>query len=66
MAYVRKTQDVWHVLINYGQGWEHELTEDSFRAARDQRRTYNENVPEYPVKIRKRRERIGPNAVEAK
>lgn len=56
----RKTRDVWHVLVNYGQGWEHELTESSLADARTQRKCYRENCPEYPVRIVKRRERIAP------
>lgn len=58
MPYIRKTRDTWELHVNYGQGWEHEVTEFSFRAARDQRRAYRENCPEYPVKLVKRRERI--------
>lgn len=58
MAYIRKTKDVWHVLVNYGQGWEHELTEASYREACEQRRTYRENCPQYLVKIKRKRERV--------
>jgi hypothetical protein len=56
--YIRKTMDVWYVLVNYGSGFEHECTEISRRAAIAQVRCYRENVPEYPVKFRKVRERI--------
>jgi hypothetical protein len=58
MTYARKTRDVWHVEIDYGRGWEHELTESSHADARAQARCYRENVPEYPLRIRRRRERI--------
>ena len=58
MAYIRTTRDTWQLHVNYGQGWEHEITEDSFRAARDRRREYHENCPEYPTKIVYRREPI--------
>lgn len=56
MAYKRKTRDEWHIEVNYGygDGWEHECTEHSFRAARDQVRTYRENC-DYPVRMRSRR-----------
>jgi len=59
-SYVRKTRDVWDIEQNfgYGDGWEVVTTETSFREARDRRREYRENQPEYPVRIRKRRERI--------
>lgn len=54
----RKTRDVWYFYVNYGHGWEHELTEDSRAAAIAQRKTYAENCPQYPTRIVKRRERI--------
>lgn len=52
MTYKRKTIDVWHLDVNYGQGWEHELTEDSFAEIRQRRKEYLENCPEYPTRIR--------------
>lgn len=58
MTYQRKTTDEWHLLINYGGGWEHETTEDSRREAVDMRRCYWENCPQYPTKIVKRRVKI--------
>ena len=33
-------------------GWEVVTTEDTFREARERRREYRENQPEYPVRIR--------------
>jgi hypothetical protein len=57
-TYTRKTRDVYHFLVNYGQGWEHETTEDSLREAREQRQCYRENCPEYPTRIVRKRERI--------
>lgn len=57
MPYQRKTRDVWHILVNYGHGWEHETTEMSWREAREQLRTYRANC-QYPVRARRRRERI--------
>jgi hypothetical protein len=47
----RKTADEWRFWVNYGQGWEHETTELTFREAREQSRTYATNCPEYPRKI---------------
>lgn len=58
MPYKRKTRDTWELWINYGQGWEHELTEYSFKEIRDRRREYRENCPQYPTRIRMRREKI--------
>ncbi len=58
--YKRKTRDVWHFLVHYGSGWEHETTEPTLAAARAQRKCYRENCPEYPTRIVKRRERIEP------
>lgn len=56
--YVRKTRDVWHLLINYGQGEEHECTEFSRKDALEQLRTYRANCPQYPARIVRKRERI--------
>lgn len=50
MARQRKTRDEYRVWLNYGQGWEHETSEDSAREAVAQVRTYRENCPEYPAK----------------
>jgi hypothetical protein len=59
---LRKTRDVWRLYVNYGygHGWEHELTEDSWREARERLREYRANCPEYPIKAVKGRERIAP------
>lgn len=59
-SYTRKTRDVWHFLVNYGQGWEHETTEATRAEAVAQRKCYAENCPQYPTRIVKRRERITP------
>lgn len=58
MAYTRKTRDEWHILANYGQGWEHELTEGTWKDAKAQLKCYRENAPQYPVKAVKRRARL--------
>lgn len=54
----RKTRDEWQLWVHYGQGWEHEISEDSWREMRDRLREYRENCPQYPVKVRKRRIRL--------
>ena len=56
--YRRKTRDTWQLHVNYGLGWEHEITEDTYREAREARREYRENCPQYPVKLVRKRERI--------
>ena len=43
MAYVRKTRDEFELQGAYGQGWECLTTEDSMRAAIEQRKCYREN-----------------------
>lgn len=55
MAYQRKTVDEYQLWINYGLGWEHETTEESMKAAKEQRKCYRENCPQYPTKIIKKR-----------
>lgn len=58
MAYQRKTRDVWRLYVNYGQGWEHELDESTRAEMRQRVKEYQENCPQYPVKVEKGRERI--------
>jgi hypothetical protein len=57
MTYVRKTVDTWQMWVNYGQGFEHELTESTYKEIRERRKEYRENCPEYPTKIKFRREK---------
>lgn len=57
MARIRKTQDVWRFYVNYGQGWEHETTELSFKAMKENRKSYLDNCP-YPLKIKKGRDKL--------
>lgn len=56
----RKTRDAWHLMIDYGQGWEHETTEHSLADARARLREYRENCPQYPARLKRARERIAP------
>ncbi len=62
MKYQRKTKDEYQIHVNYGygDGWEHETTEDSWKDAKAQRKCYRENAPQYPVKMIKRRVKIDP------
>lgn len=39
----RKTRPAWRFFLNYGQGWEHEITEYSRAGMIENRRAYREN-----------------------
>ena len=58
MSYKRKTQDVWRFYLNYGQGWEHECTELTREAMKENRKAYRENCPGIPLKIERGRDKI--------
>ena len=55
--YVRKTVDTWVLEGNYGYGWEHILTEYTWKEGLERLREYRENQPGYPVRLTKKRER---------
>ena len=58
MAYKRKTRDYWDIeQLVYGS-WEVVNAEDSWKDARRSLKEYRENQPEYPVRARRKRERI--------
>lgn len=57
MAYIRKTRNVWQLFVNYGNGWEHETTEDTREGYKENRRLYRENCS-YPQKWKWTREKI--------
>ena len=59
-TYIRKTRDYWDIEQNCGYGWEVVTAEDTWREAREQLKCYRENQPEYPVRARRKRERIVP------
>lgn len=46
----------WKLLVNYGQGWEYEVFEESRKEAQERRKEYRENCPQYPVKLVRGRE----------
>lgn len=60
MAYKRKTVDTWQLHVNYGYnlGFEHELTEHSYKEARQRLKEYRENCPQYATKLVYKRERV--------
>lgn len=43
----------YRLYVNYGQGWEHEVSDDSISGIRQTTREYRENCPQYPVKWRR-------------
>lgn len=53
MAYIRKTIDEWHIMANYGYGWEVVTIETTYQDARQMLKDYNENEPQYSHKIKK-------------
>lgn len=58
MSRQRTTRDEWTLRINYGQGWEDETTEDSYREIRARAKEYRENCPQYPTRIVCRRVKL--------
>ena len=58
MAYERKTQDVWDIYGNYGEGWELVTAETTWKGTKQRLREYRENEPGVPFKWKKKRERI--------
>lgn len=53
----------WKLYVNYGQGWEYETFEETFRAYKVNRKEYRINCP-YPQKWTQGRE-SNPNYKEA-
>ncbi|OQB10388.1 MAG: hypothetical protein BWY21_00309 [Parcubacteria group bacterium ADurb.Bin216] len=45
----------WKFYVDYGQGWEYEHFEETFKGMKESRRAYIENC-KYPLKISKGRE----------
>lgn len=62
MAYKRKTADEYAIEQYTGPQykWEEVTVEETSAAARQTRKEYRENQPEYPVRIRKRRVKLTP------
>lgn len=54
----RRTKYVygWKISVNYGQGYEYECFELTFKEARARAREYRANAPQYPVRITRGRE----------
>lgn len=45
----------WKFYLNYGQGWEYEIFEETRKGMQENRKAYRENCP-YPLKITRGRE----------
>lgn len=60
MSYQRKTEDVWHLLgdYGYGQGFERVHSETTYKEIRARLREYRANEPGVPFRIKMTRERI--------
>jgi hypothetical protein len=58
MKYTRKTRDEWQLWADYGQGWEHEISEDSWKEMRERLKEYRINAPQYAYKARKVRVKL--------
>ena len=60
MTYRRKTRDYWSIQQYTGRqyGWEEVNAEDSWKDAKRSLSEYRDNQPEYPVRARRKRERI--------
>jgi len=54
----RKTRDEYQLLVNYGHGWEHEISENTRKEAMAQKKVYRDNCPQYPTKIVMKRVKI--------
>lgn len=57
MVYQRKTVDEYHTQGNYGCGWETVTIDETYAEARKMLRDYNENEPQYPHRVIKKRVR---------
>lgn len=46
----------WKILVNYGQGYEYECFELTWKDARENLNAYRQAIPQFPVKIVRGRE----------
>lgn len=58
MAYIRKTKDIFVLLANYGQGYEEEIIEYSYKDIKLRLKEYRQNCPQYCFKYKIKREKI--------
>ena len=60
MPYIRKTRDEFRLYVDYGhgQGWEHEVSENTRKEIKERQKEYQANCPQYPTKWNKARVKI--------
>ena len=58
MAYIRKTKDIFVLLANYGQGFEEEIIEYSYKDIKLRLKEYRDNCPQYRFTYKRKREKI--------
>lgn len=58
MSYKRKTKDEYRLLANYGQGFEEEISEDTYTDIKQRLKEYRENAPQYAYTWKKVRVKI--------
>jgi hypothetical protein len=58
MPYIRKTKDTYILMANYGQGWDEETEEETFREIKQRLKEYRENAGQYSYTYKKKREKI--------
>jgi hypothetical protein len=63
MAYTRKTKDYWSIQQYTGGqfSWEEVNAEETWKDAKRSLKEYRENKPQYPVRARRKREKIEPS-----
>ena len=54
-GYERTTKDEFWLYVNYGDGWEHELSEETRAEILTRKKEYEKNCPQYPVRWAKKR-----------
>ena len=55
MGYIRKTEDVYSIMGNYGSGFEEVTTEETMEDAQQTLKDYRDNEPQYSFYIKKSR-----------
>lgn len=60
MTYQRKTRDYWSIqqYTGSGYGWEEVSANETLKEAREALKEYRANQPEFPVRVRLKREKI--------
>lgn len=62
MSYIRKTCTEWELQANYGHGGGYECltTEPTYKAIREQLKTYRANGDHAPMRIARKRVKLSP------